>query len=294
MLSAMKPFRNSLLYALGGVLLGVAAPWAQAETQSNPYQAIVERNPFGLKEPPPPPSVEKPPPPVPLSSVKMTGTTSMFGTPRVLLEITEQEAGKAPTLRKPILREGEKDGAIEVVSINIERSLVKIRNAGIETNLTFEAPKLTASAPPVGNPGIPALGAMNTPAPNVFTPANAAANSAGRGSGFTVFGGSSSGGAAPYSGGANPGMGARGGTPGLYGGAGPTLNDGSGLRPIPTRSLRTDTPPIDAAAQYLMMHASSEVSSAAGIPHPPVPPAPDASAYQKAPAPPGLPPVPQR
>ncbi len=219
----------------------------------------------------------------------------MLGIHRVLLEITEQEAGKAPVVHKPILREGEREGSIEVVSIDIEKGLVKIRNAGNETNITFEAPKITPSAPAVASLGVPPPGGMNTPAPNVFTPANAAANNAGRNSGFTVFGGSSPGGAAPYSGGANRYGGANpgGAAPALYGGTGAIPNDGSGLRQIPTRSLRTDTPPVDAAAQYLMMHASSEVSGAAGIPHPPVPPAPDASAYQRAPAQP-TPPAPNR
>jgi len=73
----------------------------------------------------------------------------MLGIHRVLLEITEQEAGKAPVVHKPILREGEREGSIEVVSIDIEKGLVKIRNAGNETNITFEAPKITPSAPAV-------------------------------------------------------------------------------------------------------------------------------------------------
>src|SRR6266851_90685 len=92
MLSAMKRFRNSMLSVLGGVLAFVAAPCALAETQPNPYQAIIERNPFALKEPPLPPAVTPPPVATPLAKVIMTGTSSMLGIHRVLLEITEQEA----------------------------------------------------------------------------------------------------------------------------------------------------------------------------------------------------------
>src|SRR3954452_20014662 len=80
--------------------------WADA--RPNPYTAIVDRNPFGIKDPPPPP------PPVtevailPMAKVVLTGLTTIFGRePRVLLEISEQEQGKPPIIKKPILKEGE-------------------------------------------------------------------------------------------------------------------------------------------------------------------------------------------
>jgi hypothetical protein len=107
----MKPFTTRLICGLGSVLAGMTVQTVLAETQPNPYQAIIERNPFGLKPPPPPPD----PTPVvavtPPGKVLLTGITTMFGSPRALFEVTDTEPGKAATTRKPILHEGDRDGA---------------------------------------------------------------------------------------------------------------------------------------------------------------------------------------
>src|SRR3954462_2303284 len=105
---------------------------ASAEAKANPYLSIVDRNPFGLKPPPPPPDPTPVVPLVPPAKVVLTGITSLFGptSKRALLEITEQEPGKPANVRKPILREGERDGAVEVLSIDLEKNLVHIKNSG--------------------------------------------------------------------------------------------------------------------------------------------------------------------
>ena len=120
MLRAMKPLKNCPILLIMGVLAGHAVQTARAETRANPYQAIIERNPFGLKPPPPPQEVVAPPPPVLQGKVILTGISSLFGV-RALLEITEQEPGKSPTTRKPILKEGERDGSIEEAERLFER-----------------------------------------------------------------------------------------------------------------------------------------------------------------------------
>ena len=213
----MKPLTRRLVYALTGVLAGSTVQMVMAETKPNPYQAIVERNPFGLKPPPPPPDPTPPAPAAPPAKVLLTGISSMFGV-RALLEITEQEPGKSPTTRKPILKEGERDGSVEVLAIDVEKSLVKIRNA-------FETPKLTgaAGAPP-GFPGLqgafpPPLTTPVPGAPAVFTPGNA--NPAAR-TGPTVYGNT------PAAATAVPRTGL------------PSMPDNSGLRSIPTRNVRPD------------------------------------------------------
>src|SRR5580765_3423291 len=96
MLRAMKPLTNRLLLLLGGCLAVGTPPAVFAETTPNPYQVIVERNPFGLKPVPPPPEPAPVAPATPPGKVILTGITTIFGTPRALLEITEQEAGKSP------------------------------------------------------------------------------------------------------------------------------------------------------------------------------------------------------
>src|SRR5260221_715110 len=115
---------------------------ARADLPQNPYSSVSERNAFGLKPPPPPPAETPVQAAVPLPKVVLTGITSLFGpTPRVLLEVTEQEPGKAVNVKKPIMQLGEKDGMIEILEVDIARNHVKIRNGTVETNLTFEVAK---------------------------------------------------------------------------------------------------------------------------------------------------------
>src|SRR5205823_1863884 len=123
------------------------------------------------------------------------------GPPRALFEVTEQETGKAASIKKPILREGERDGAIEVVSIDLAKNEVRIKNGTVETNVGFEVAKATgapttlpvAGAPPVPVPVNYANPAMHNP--SAATPAGGAmptvigGNNPGRnGSGVTTYG----------------------------------------------------------------------------------------------------------
>lgn len=137
-----------------------------AQARNNPYQAIVERNPFNLR-PVPPPVVETnqtaTAPPV---KVVLTGITSMFGpnSERAFLEMTEQEPGKAgATPKRAMLGEGDREGDIEVLSINIEQNIVKIRNGGVESELTFEVSK-PGSPTPAGNVAARTPSALSAPA----------------------------------------------------------------------------------------------------------------------------------
>lgn len=306
-LRVVKPLNNRLwlVCVLAGSLELGAAQLALADTGSNPYQGIVERNPFGLKPPPPPQEAPPAAPAVPPGKVILTGITTMFGPPRALLEITEQD-GKTAVTRRPILHEGDRDGGVELISIDVEKSTVKIRNAGTETNLVFEVPKLAGAGAPGGVPAPPGAGASAAApqaggAPLVFSPASAAANP-GRNAGVTLFGnsGSSSPSASPSS--ALPasrtgvpatsygGYGAAGasmaalpsfGTPGLATSVAATPGGTSlGLGSIPPRPLRTDTPNpapannVDPAQVYLIWAAQHEAHTAAGRPFPPPPPLP--------------------
>jgi hypothetical protein len=192
--------------AVAALLGAGATPWAKADAKANPYESIVVRNVFALKPPPdptPPPAPVLPP--APLAKVVLTGVLSMFGK-RAALEITEQEAGKPGTVNKPIMREGERVGSIEVVSIDVEKSTVLIRNGGVETNLMFEVQKAAAGAPtpaPLpGAPGAPINAGFNPPhhaglpgAPPAANPAAIAspysANSSGTG-GITILSGGTS------------------------------------------------------------------------------------------------------
>jgi hypothetical protein len=118
------------------------------------YASIVERNVFGLKPPPPPPGPEdtKPPP----SNITLTGIITLGG--KRALMTTPPVGGKPGAPATPesyILKEGEIQGPIEVISIDEVNFVVKVRNSGQEQTLDFKnnGPKLVAGPPPAAAPG---------------------------------------------------------------------------------------------------------------------------------------------
>lgn len=111
------------------------------------YGAIVRRNIFDLKEPDTNsfvPPVNPPPP-----NVTLTGIMTIFGRKQALFMVQ-----KPASLGKPsdapessILSEGERQGGLEVLAIDQKGAKVTIKNDGIVSTITFEAPKPVASAP---------------------------------------------------------------------------------------------------------------------------------------------------
>ena len=133
--------------ACAALFIGLSSQGLWANTDGNPYATIVDRNPFGLKPPPPPaPAPEQTVPPVPMAQVTLTGLLSTFGEPRVILEIVEEPGkGGGTPKRPPPMREGERLGPVEVLAIDVVKSMVRIRNSGVETNITFAVAKSTPS-----------------------------------------------------------------------------------------------------------------------------------------------------
>src|SRR2546422_2759852 len=101
MFETMKSLTPRTIFVLVGFFTVGTAQMLPTEAKPNPYQTIIERNPFGLKPPPPAPDPTPPAPLTPPSKVVLTGFTSISGPPRALLEITEQEPGKGAVTRKP-------------------------------------------------------------------------------------------------------------------------------------------------------------------------------------------------
>ena len=215
--------RTAMTLGATTLLAGTCASlWADAKV--NPYEPIAERNPFGLKPPPlPDPDAGKPPPPpaAPLATVEVTGITSILSSKRVLLEIVP---GPGKPMLKPILSEGERVESIEVVSINVEKNEVTIKNAGTLTNLTFKVARSTTPPPPPPPGGLP--GMAPKPAVPVVQPTQTSQNNQGSGR-YNVMVAGGAGSAAPTATGANPNAAT------LAGGT-----DG-GFRSIPSRNLRT-------------------------------------------------------
>ena len=229
-------------------LVGMSADVA-ADTKSSPYDAIVERNPFGLKPPPPPPdpTTNAPPPaPVPTAQVEVTGFLSVFSRNKVLLEVIP--APGKPML-KPVLSEGERIESVEVMAINVEKNEVTIKNGSTITNLTFKVAKSTPSAaPPV--PGVVPPPAVPTPMPApVQTSYNQNSYNQNQGSGrYNVMMAGGSGSAPPTANPAAPaafGANTSFGSGGVAGGTvtpGATVGATDGFRQIPSRNIRTTAP----------------------------------------------------
>jgi hypothetical protein len=309
----MSARHRMMLFSMLAAFCAAAAPSANSEVRANPYTGIVDRNPFGLKPPPPPPveTVEEPPTPPP--NVKLTGLSNLFSR-KALLEITEVQAplrpGQPPapgaTVNRPILAEGEAMFGVEVLAIDLEKSIVRIRNGGKESDLTFEVPKPSAG----GAPAPPPVGRTASIAPPVSQPT--IVSSAESRGGITMLGGGgnfagNTGGVSTYGGTAPAGNMAMNNYHGSgissYGGGSP------GLQTIPSRTMRTPTvagtpnaPPLDPAAQIVIMEAQRQYnktpqpSSTGGPPiqYPPLPPTELTPSEDvnlgPPPGPPGLPP----
>lgn len=150
--------RHKIAALLGAAL---ATGWsfpARAEVKDNPYQIIIERNPFGLRPVPPPPVPPDPtPPPPPPQSVFMTGITTLLGPPKVFLELKDPQTQKIE--RPSALLEGETFKSVTVVSIDAENNRVKVKNGDAELWLDFEKNGVKSGgggAPaPVPHPGFP-------------------------------------------------------------------------------------------------------------------------------------------
>ena len=133
------------LTAVGALVAGWPGA-ARADAHQPGYTSIVGRNAFALKAPPlPPPLVLPPaPPPVQLAAVEVTGLTSLLAIKKACLEIVP---GPGMRMLRVILGEGEKLDAVEVVSIDIEKNRVTIKNGPVTTNLTFKVAAIRSEAP---------------------------------------------------------------------------------------------------------------------------------------------------
>jgi hypothetical protein len=103
---------------LGVCLLGLVAVTGAA----NPYETIIRRNIFDLASPKEevskPRDVFKPPPDIKISGV------AAFGSQKWVL-LTKADPGNTP--RHLLMREGEKDGGLEIVNVDERAAVVKVR-----------------------------------------------------------------------------------------------------------------------------------------------------------------------
>jgi hypothetical protein len=169
------------LFALVTAVYGVTDDSASQERN---YHVIIDRNPFGLKPPPPPPTNMVAAPEKNKDEILLTGITSI-GSLRAYF-MTKAPQGKNPEFYS-LGVEDKKDG-LEVLEISPTSQSVRVRNAGVESVMTFAANGVKAPASPAspapGTPPAPGTAAAThtagvttvSPAPPAMTATPGAAN----------------------------------------------------------------------------------------------------------------------
>lgn len=163
---------KALCWLAAGLVLSAGAQAVTADADSSsgsPYQAIVDRNVFGLRPPPPPPSPEanKPPPP----NIILNGITTILGKKQALMKINLPPKPPEPAKEQAfILTVGQRDGEIEVLAIDEQAGMVTVNDYGTITNLTLKdnGPKTAGGGAPAG--AVPAHGMIPPPGGQVPAP----------------------------------------------------------------------------------------------------------------------------
>jgi hypothetical protein len=159
----------NVLAAGCAAFLAASAGSLFAAVADHPYQAIIARNPFGLKPIPPPQAAPPPetPPAAPSRDIKLTGISTLLGPAKVFIEIIDPTTKK--TERPSGMLVGEQQFEVEVLAVDVLNSTVKIRNRGQEATLDFvnNGIKPAAAAPGGAQPN---PGGAPTPVHTAFRP----------------------------------------------------------------------------------------------------------------------------
>jgi hypothetical protein len=117
--------------------MGLASPAGAVEIsgQGSPYQAIVQRNAFGLS-PPPTVAALPPKPPIPPPKITLTGVTTILGIRMAFLTMPGIKLGEPA--ESFILAEGQRIYDIEVKNIDEKAGVVTIVNHGESQILDFD------------------------------------------------------------------------------------------------------------------------------------------------------------
>ena len=280
--ASMKVWRAVVwpVAVLAGLCWGGTAFGEPVTVDEGRYQLILERNPFSLKDPPPPPAAPAPsnPPPVEVN-LKFSGI-SLTSAGKYAYFVVPPTPGKNTNTLYWKISEGDRQGDVEVLSINYEEGEVTVKNAGQQVVLTLKenAPEPTGPAmvpaapgarpgarrPPGARPAVPVpTRSARTPSAAVRTtqPSRVGGSSVvapGAGSARRVIPSTSRNVQSPLNAPRNPGS-------------------VSYSRTVPARQVRTapaQAEPVDPAMQWLLLKAQEEQARSEGIALPPTPPVP--------------------
>jgi hypothetical protein len=155
----MKLSGKSASCTASGLILIAGLEWVAASSADNPYQAIVGRNSFALK----PPAVLTTTPEAPKAAspkLSLQGICALLGRSQVLVKVAQPARPPEPAREfNYVLGEGEREGDVEVLGIDVTTGTVTIKNQGVLLTLTMDrdAEKPTVGAAPsvTGVPSIP-------------------------------------------------------------------------------------------------------------------------------------------
>ncbi len=162
-------------FACALLLYCLSITFVSANTDSNPYQSIVDRNVFGLKDPPPPPPPGPDPGKTQSPPITLTGIMTILGKKTAFMSFPAPAKPPEPAKQSSImLTEGQRDGEIEVLQIDEKGGSVKVSSYGTVTNLTFEknGTKPSGGSAAATTAGVPA--AIPASQTAVFTPGGSA------------------------------------------------------------------------------------------------------------------------
>jgi hypothetical protein len=169
-IKTMKRGRKTLAFVLSTMALGNGAQALIPESTGGPYQGIVARNVFDVHPPVPhDPALDRPPAPPP-PNIRLQGITDILHRKQVIFKVQLPPKPPAPAKEESyIMTEGQREGEIEVLEIDVKAGTVKMNDYGVITNLSIElnGEKLV-SGPPAGAP--PPTPAAQLPAPGAFVP----------------------------------------------------------------------------------------------------------------------------
>jgi len=149
----MRQNLKAFIYGLVGLSPFLAAQALVPGSSQDHYQNIPERNLFALR---PPPQVRNEPIPPQLTKILLTGITTILGDKRALMKtlLPPGKPGDQAKEQSLILKEGQREGEIEVVAIDDKAGSVKVNNSGTVMVLTFEKDGVKLPTAPPG-PGAP-------------------------------------------------------------------------------------------------------------------------------------------
>jgi hypothetical protein len=283
-LSSMR-WTNKIFIVLGAAFVSSSSLQAvPAANLKENYQTIIERNPFGLKDPPPPPTNNPAPPKEkPKVQVYLTGLTAVDfpRLPKQAYFYTVDPTKKDPPVYYA-LNEGDSKDGIQVLNIDAQKRKVRVKMEDKETVLSFETHGVASPGGGKTMPGVPNIPAPGQPFPQPGGPSNLPGPANPPPPGQAMY---DANGQPVYNPAAQPQALSQPNT----------VVPNTGLRQIPSRRVRREpamsggTPPpmggaggagaavqqpqgpVDVAEDYLRMHLNRAAREREGIPMPPVP-----------------------